>query len=171
MQRSEDDEDQAVLVLKLTNGSIHRLDHTDPDQEYSVVHFGPFERWQPIKMPKQKERVTLTNKDLRKVWNKENRGANTRYGALKTLTERYSIAWASLVFAFFGIPLAIWVKPTGKSWGIFVAICVMLVYYVLMKMGLAMIENQRNAGIYVAYLPNFLFAGLGAWLWWRTLTR
>ena len=51
------------------------------------------------------------------------------------------IGVAIVVGIVVGIPLAIMIRPSGKSWGILIAVGLMLIYYVAMQMGLAMVES------------------------------
>jgi lipopolysaccharide export LptBFGC system permease protein LptF len=73
------------------------------------------------------------------------------------------------VFMLVGIPLAIWIRPSGKSWSILIAIALMLIYYLILNMGLSMVKGGVPLGSLVAFSPNLLFGVLGAGLWWQTL--
>jgi lipopolysaccharide export system permease protein len=159
----------ASIVLKLKNGSIHRL-RPDPDaRDYVSIHFDEMEKRIVEQAAIEKRNATRTNSELREVIGNENRGDNTRGSARRILFERYAISLASFVFALVGIPLAIWVRPSGKSWGIMIAFILMLAYYVAMKLGLSMVEGGQAIGYFLSFLPNVLFLLVGCGLWWHTL--
>jgi lipopolysaccharide export LptBFGC system permease protein LptF len=48
-------------------------------------------------------------------------------------------------------------------------VALMLIYYVVMKLGLSAVQADRMGGVVVAFLPNILFTVLGAGLWWHNL--
>ena len=120
---------------------------------------------------------TWTNGRLREIMNENRAGAELKqkkplraYGhARQALLERYSIALACFVFVLVAIPLSIWFCPAGKSWGILLAISLMLVYYVLLEWGLSMVAMNKPLGAFVTFSPNLLFMGVGAGLWFHTL--
>jgi lipopolysaccharide export system permease protein len=168
----------AELLLKLANGSVHVLDANPGERDYTVLTFKTAERRMFEKSRIERHNETAGNAELLErieYWRTApetggGRRAQERIGALrKELWQRRSIWPASFVFALVGIPLAIWVRPSGKSWGILIAIGLMLVYYVILQMGLTMVQEFQPAGILVALLPNLVYGLLGAALWLQTL--
>ena len=176
---------QGTIVLSLANGTIHRLNPDDKD--YVVLHFKKMEYMLLEDRAITKRNQTMTNQELNAVI-RQNRaelakpakpGATDQrirdnmeddIGAARSvLTERHSLSLASFIFVLVGIPLAIWVRPSGKSWGILLAIALMLMYYVLMRFGLAMVAANKPLGVPVTYLPNLLFLAVGGGLWWQSL--
>lgn len=165
---------KSQLVINLKNGAFHQL---SPDPDNRQYMSGPFATCQ----------YTLPgNNEIKKVWKTEsipellrdirNNSASTADDrkkavgqARRELTQRLSISLASFVFFLIGIPLAIWVRPSGKSWGILLAIGLMLIYYVILSAGLIMVESNKPFGIVVAFSPNLLYLFLGAGLWRHTV--
>lgn len=172
------DSQKTAIVLKLQNGSVHRL--TPANKQYVVIRFEGMEKRLFKNTTIEKMHKTRTNGELEKIVagktpaedkaeGRKNKKDRELIGAArKELVERHSISLASFVFALIGIPLAIWMKPSGKSWGILLAIGLMLVYYILMKMGLSMVAVNKPLGVPVAFLPNLIFLALGAGLWWHS---
>lgn len=158
-----------AISLTLSNGSIHRLTPDPEKRDYIIGRFDSLS-WVLHKAQSKKTiHKNRTNTELNAyIANPENKESK-RGEARRELIERRTIAFASFVFALLGIPLAIMLRPSGKSWGILIAVGLMLVYYVAMQMGLAMVESNKPLGVLIAFLPNILYLGLGAGLWWRTL--
>lgn len=165
-----------ALALTLKNGTIHRLDADPGNPQYVITHFDKF-RKNIVKSSKiEKRNKTYSVPELReRIAGQRARltvsdHAMERIGMMRReIFERISMAWAALVFMIVGIPLAIQVRVSGKSWSILVAIALMVVYYVSMKFGLAMIQSNHSMGVFMAFCPNILYAVLGAALWWRVL--
>jgi lipopolysaccharide export system permease protein len=94
----------------------------------------------------------------------------TNEAASPYLTEfqaRFSFAMAAFTFAVVGIPLAIQTQRRETSFGIVVALCIVLLYFVLNRVGNGF---KANAGLYpelIIWAPNILFQSIGAWLFYR----
>jgi lipopolysaccharide export LptBFGC system permease protein LptF len=152
------------LRLRLQDGTLHMLPADPADRDYVVVKFKEQEMRQVLKSSPEKELKMSTDKELRAAL-----GGDSHGEALRELTERRVLSLAFFVFTLVGVPLAIRVRPTGKSWAILLAIGLMLGYFVLMQMGLTMVEQGKPLAMTVAWLPNVLYLALGVGLWWRTL--
>ena len=159
----------AEVVLTLHNGSIHYLSPEEGKEDYVVSHFDKFEKRLQRNIKLDKDVKIHTNHELREIVKNEDRGDKTRRSAHRVLIERFSMPWATFVFVLMGIPLAIWIRPSGKSWGIMIAFLMMLAYYVLAQIGLSMIKSGNPIGVGMAFLPDVLFLLVGLTLWWHTL--
>ena len=159
----------AEVSLDLKNGSIHQLNPDPSSKDYMVIRFKKFTKKQPISTDLAKFHKTMTDGELRQAIADPKTDDDFRRACQQERTERHSISLASLIFALVGIPLAVKIRPSGKSWGILLAISLMLVYYILMKMGLTMVEHDKPFGVLMAFSPNILFLALGAGLWWQTV--
>jgi lipopolysaccharide export LptBFGC system permease protein LptF len=161
----------AAIKLKLKNGSVHKLNSERGYRDNVSIRFGKAH----IKLIQssdvtRKRYQTLSNAELRdRIGDIKGVKAERRGEARRLLVGRHTIALASFVFLLMGIPLAIWVRPSGKSWGILIAIGLMLCYFVLMELGLSMVANDKPFGITVAFSPNLLFLALGSGFWWQTM--
>jgi lipopolysaccharide export LptBFGC system permease protein LptF len=184
-RRGSHDSPLSEIVLNLKNGSVHRLAPNPKNREYTVLTFAGMQKWLHKDAVLERASKTQTNAELREVLASNgglgpvisaDQDAHTIHkahdamnGARRELMERRAISLASLVFALIAIPLAIWIKPSGKSWGILLAIGLMLVYYILMKMGLSMVEMNKPMGGLVTFSSNILFLALGLGFWWHTV--
>lgn len=164
-----DDERRTQIQLHLKKGSIHQLDPDPARRDYLVINFDETTKTLVQEAMLDKQHRALSNAQLRQVWHDKEVKDEKRAKAHRELVERHTITLASLVFVLLGVPLAIWIKPSGKSWGILLAISLMLVYYILMKMGLTMVESEKPFGVFVAFLPNILLLLMGAGLWRQSL--
>lgn len=166
----EEEQDRtATIILRVLNGSIHYVNPQVKSRDYTVVRFERLEKQLTTKRLTRSVYEAQTNGELRRTARDENLSDSRRRKARRELWSRHTIVLASFVFTMVGIPLSIWIRPSGKSWGIFLAILLMLVYYVQMEMGLAMVEAGHPLGPLVAFSANIVFAALGIALWWHAL--
>jgi lipopolysaccharide export system permease protein len=172
----------AAVVLTLLNGTIHRLVPDPTKHDNIVIHFQKMEKRLFTNTNIKKPFKTQTNAELRQSIrdtraqaladaekDKDKKKKALKIPARRELVERYALSLAFFIFTLLAIPMAIWIKPSGKSWGILLAIGLMLFYYVFMKVGGSMVEIGHPMGVVVAFLPNLLFTLLGAGLWWHNL--
>ncbi|NQU42071.1 YjgP/YjgQ family permease [bacterium] len=91
------------------------------------------------------------------------------------LWQRVSISLASFAFVLIALPLAIYIKPSGKSVGVMVAFLLLMAYYGLMHWGVVVMRqtvgNGPLFGPYLILLPNLVLTLLGAVLLYRTVRR
>ena len=174
---------QRTTLLCLTNGTLHNLN--PKDGTYYTAPFTKLVKRMFSPMESKKREQTMSNKELRTLIDGLSAGiaeakqdddkdkvkdlTRDRGKARRELTQRYSLSLASFVFILIGIPLAIWVRPSGKSWGILMAVGLMLIYYVILNAGLGMVEYDKSFGYLVSFSPNLLFLALGAGLWWQSV--
>lgn len=170
-----DDEDlknakqRTEIVMRLNHGAIHRLSPDPNDNQYMVIGFDKLEKRLVSTNKLEDSHKTKSNRELSKILNDKKSKKDIRGAARRELTQRYAISLASFVFVLIGIPLAIWVRPSGKSWGILLAVGLMLVYFVLMNTGLGMVKYGKPLGYIVTFSPTLLFLILGAGLWWQSV--
>ena len=80
------------------------------------------------------------------------------------LYTKISLPFSSVVFALIGLPLGIQPNRSGGSIGFGLSILIILVYYVIMTLGIAMGEGGSLPPILAAWLPNIVIGGVGVWL-------
>lgn len=187
----------APLILTLKNGTMHFMrDRNDP--RYSVTEFEQAHQMLETasKDMSSKERArTMTLPQLLQGMRAETNAAKARPKApeqtpgekrAKTidlpavffaeLCQRVSIAMATFCFVLIGLPLAIYVHPSGKSSGISLAFALILAYYVIMHWGV-MLTRQGGAGFaatvgpYIIFLPNLILLAGGAAMMRATIRR
>ena len=143
------------------------------ERDYLILKFGKLSKtWELNEIDLRKDLRAWTVPELRRVVNDPEARDKKRNEARAVILQRYSISLQSLVMAFIGIPLAIRVRPTGKSVGALLAFGLILVYHWLMRTGFSVVDSGHLAlGTLVTFSPNFLYAAIGAVLWWRVINR
>lgn len=166
------DQSSASTSTRGSEGTAAAGEGSAQGREYCVVQFGKLSKAEPIlRMDAVGPRRVQTVPQLKLQMQDENLKLRNRRGAHAIILERYSLALQSLVFAFIGLPLAIWIRPTGKSVGVLLAFGLILVYYWLMGTGGPMVESGHPLGGWVIFSPNIVFGAAGAFLWWRALRK
>jgi lipopolysaccharide export system permease protein len=88
-------------------------------------------------------------------------GQRKRNRYLVMYYQKVSLPWTSLVFGAFAIPLGVRPHRSSTSMGVGLSVLFILIYYVLMTVGMIFGETGTlDAGV-AAWLPNFVFGGLG----------
>lgn len=142
------------------------------ERDYAVLKFGKFSKTESIGAPTDNKNLRMmTMPELRAQYNDLSQKTSARFRAKATFWERLSMSLESFIFAFIGLPLAVRVRPTGKSIGIVLAFALILVYHWLMRTGYSLIEVDSPFGLAVIFSPNLLFAAIGCFLWWRVIRR
>ena len=83
------------------------------------------------------------------------------------LHRRYALAFAPIVFALLGTPLAIRRARGGRSSGAFLCVSLIFVYYMLLSFGEYLTESDTLPPQIALWAPNVAFAGFAAALYWR----
>lgn len=143
----------------------------DPaNRDYMIVEFDKFTKLESI-IAIETDR-TYPAQTVPELWDRyhdEDEKDKYRLRAKASVLSRYSLALQSFVLAFLGLPLAVRVRPTGKSVGVLIAFALILVYHWLQRTGFAMVEAEQSLGAFVIFLPNLLFLAGGLVLWRQTL--
>ena len=86
------------------------------------------------------------------------------------LWKRISVPWACVVFAWLGMPLAILIRPRGKSLSYGFTIGLIFFYYIMLQWGesLGRADSALIGPIILA--PNIILAIIGAFLMKKTLS-
>jgi len=86
---------------------------------------------------------------------------------LTELQARISFSLSCFTFMLVGIPLAIQTQRRETSFGVVLTIVIVGLYYLLGAIGRGL---KGNAGLYpelIIWAPNYIFQGIGAWLFYR----
>jgi lipopolysaccharide export system permease protein len=111
----------------------------------------------------------MTNRELLESRKEEGRVKGARFAV--EYYERYSIPLACLAFALIAIPLAVYVRPTGKAIAFAISFLLILLYYGLQQYGSAVAKSGSPLGVYSIFLPNVLLMGAGSVLLYRMIRR
>ncbi len=80
------------------------------------------------------------------------------------LAGKYTVPFASVLFALLGIPLGLKPARGGQSERFGVAIALFFFYYALMRVGENLAQSGRLAALPAMCIPDVLFALVAAWL-------
>lgn len=84
------------------------------------------------------------------------------------LQRRYAFPWTCLIVVWLGFPLGVRVSRRGGGLlGIGTALGLVVAFFLLMNIALALGKGERIPPAVAAWLPNAIFAGIGAVLLWR----
>lgn len=140
------------------------------ERDYAVIRFGTMRRVERIEGDVEFSRTqTRTIPELIAMRDDASVKKWDRREAASVILYRLSASLECLVYALIGLPLAIWIRPTGKSIGIVLAAGVVLVYHFLLQVGYSMVEDQHPLGTLMIFSPNLLLGAVGAGLWRRAL--
>jgi lipopolysaccharide export LptBFGC system permease protein LptF len=84
---------------------------------------------------------------------------------------RISVALACFAFVLIGVPLAVYIRPSGKAVGISIAFALFMVYYGFLYSGVHLIRNGLPIGTFLVFLPIGLLLVLGAVFLYRVVRR
>ena len=85
------------------------------------------------------------------------------------LQRRYAFPWICLIVIWLGFPLGMHVSRRGGALlGVGTALVLVVAFFLLMNIALALGKGERIPPAAAAWLPNAIFAGVGAVLLWRS---
>lgn len=162
-----------VTGLPAGGGTPETLAASSPapssERQYVVINFGRMRRTEYLGgFDASENRRAYTVPDLMQIM-KEAPKERDQLQAKATILERFSGAFQCFVLAFIGLPLAVSVKPSGKSVGIVLAFGLILIYQWILRTGFTMVEANHPLGVFVIFLPNLLFIAAGLFLWRQSL--
>ncbi len=181
------DEETNNIELELEDANVFKRDPEDPNDERKITR-GSSETWYfPVPMEKfyQENETRLGLSDMtinelsvelkeRKADEKAGEIDEDFEGAMPVLFEiqkRYSFSVAGFALALLGVPLAITAHRKETSIGFLISMGIAFSYFVL----LIFVETFKNdvsaLPHLLIWLPNFLFIGLGLYLFWRMNRR
>ena len=89
---------------------------------------------------------------------------------LLELHTRFSYPAACLVLMLVGVPLGVISRRGGKSSGLVFTVLLVLLYYVLSYVGIALARQGKLAPFLGVWMANLLFAAAGSFLLWQMAT-
>ncbi|HRR29923.1 MAG TPA: LptF/LptG family permease [Candidatus Sumerlaeia bacterium] len=164
------DKDTRTIRFHFFNGSLHPIEKDDPTQN-NVIFFKELVRnINPslsrmkggVYQKKNKEMTVpelVANVELNR--HKSPKAANESRVAL---WQRFSNPLACLAFVLIGMPLAVYIRPSGKSSGFAISFALLFVYYVLMKWGSSLGKVNHPMTPLAVFSPNLVLGCLGGML-------
>lgn len=171
-----------LIEVHLTSGSIHAI-NPDKPEAYTIVGFETFTKGitpkEPETKPRQMSMAVLRQKmlDIKKEV-KQAKDSSKRKELRKRLGsfsveywQRFSIPLACLAFALIGIPLAVYVRPTGKAIAFAISFLLILLYYGLLQYGESLGRTGNSYAPFAIFFPNILLSVVGSWLLYRMVMK
>ncbi|MEO7030133.1 MAG: LPS export ABC transporter permease LptF [Acidobacteriaceae bacterium] len=152
-----------TLQLHLTDGSRHDISPTNPNQ-YDISTFASSDL--PIQTGQQED-AHLTRRDtpikalgIRQLWDLAHGPGNTRRYAIE-LNSRFSFPTACFVLMLVGVPLGLSSNRGGKGTGFVLTLFLVLLYYVLSEVGVALATQGKLSPFIGVWGANLLFTAAG----------
>ncbi len=154
-----------VVTLHLVNGAVHR-----PDRNPETYHRAQFQTYD-LRLDVggalasfQRSALKfsdLTLEEMQAELEAIGRGDATRNRKLVAYHEKFSMPFASIVFALLGVPLGLQSRRSGRTTGYPLAILVFLVYYVLLSIGETLGSRALLPPALAVWLPNAVLGATG----------
>ncbi|MDT8379729.1 MAG: LPS export ABC transporter permease LptF [Desulfotignum sp.] len=162
-------QDSNVYTIRLYNGMINQVDIEK--KTVSNIRFGSYDINIDLAMLQQKG-ATGIQKDFDEYGIRELMGV-IRTGATDeqkmsearmVLHEKFSIPFACLFLGLLAFPLGVQSLLTGRSSGLGLGVCFVLIYYLLLAAGWSAGETGRFPPVIGMWIPNLLMGGAGMYL-------
>jgi lipopolysaccharide export LptBFGC system permease protein LptF len=168
--------EQKAVQIRLFGGSLHPIARHRPTQNI-VLFFkelkrtlrpkiGRIEGGEYVKRPKE-----MTIGELHKALKQPRIREGDRNKVRNQLAQRYSIPLACVAFVLIGMPLAIYIRPSGKSVGFAVSFGLLFIYYLMLKWGTSLGEEGYRLATLAIFSPNILLGAVGCVLIRRSLKK
>jgi lipopolysaccharide export system permease protein len=154
---------ERLISMHLTTGSLHIVS----PNEYVTARFES--------MSKGIRPALATSKSARELSVKELKALITEGAQVNRYTseyyQRFSIPLACLAFALIAIPLAIYVRPTGKAIAFALSFLLILLYYGLLNYGISLGKTGSIMAPFAIFFPNLLLGAVGMLLLYRMVMK
>jgi lipopolysaccharide export system permease protein len=80
------------------------------------------------------------------------------------LHEKFSVPFACLFLGLLAFPLGVQSLATGRSSGLGLGVCFLVVYYMFLAAGWSAGETGRFPPVLGMWIPNLVMGGIGAYL-------
>jgi LPS export ABC transporter permease LptF len=170
------------LILNDANIEQAKEDETGAIVGVDGVHFGKTGITFPLSELKEKtERVNSSMKTTGELWGevasgldaytKEPMKAEELSVARTEAHKRYSFSLACLTFALVGIPLGITAQRRETTAGFVLSLGTATVYFMFIMMAETINDKAKYFPHLLMWVPNVVFLGIGAWLFYRLSRR
>lgn len=160
-----------VLSLRLVDGTIHAF--AQQDRSYHRTDFATFDvvldlgGTLAMLQPRERDPSELTIPELQVAALAKRSMGQAATPELIELHRKFSIPFASLIFAVIGVPLGARPSRAVRSRGFAVSIALVFVYYLILTLGESLGQRELLAPGLALWLPNALFAPFAVLLFQR----
>ncbi|MEI7634655.1 MAG: LptF/LptG family permease [bacterium] len=172
--RVESDMAERLISIKLTSGSLNIVDPARP-QSLNMVKFDTLSK--AIRPQFQRTEDGAFRKAARELSITELRGemnqikSKRRGLAVIEFWQRFSFPVACIAFVLIAIPLAVYVRPTGKAIAFAIAFLLILTYYGLLNYGITLGTANNSIAGPAIFVPNILISIVGSFLLYRMVMK
>jgi lipopolysaccharide export system permease protein len=165
------DPDTQAVTLRLRDGFIHTTDGR-AKTEYQT-HFQSYDvnldLRQMLAGSREKERdpKELTLGQLRRAIAAKAAARQSYVSELVEYHRKFAIPFACVVFGLVAVPLGVQPVRAARARGFTMSLAMIFVYYVLLSVGQALAEEAVLPAIVGLWIPNVVFAALGAYLFFQ----
>lgn len=167
---------ERLITIELSTGSMHVLNPDRPDS-YNTVHFATMTKGIRPRFQKTEEgvfrkspREMSSGELMARMAEMERRGRVDKKYRVEYY-QRMSIPLACIAFALVAIPLAIYVRPTGKAIAFAIAFFVILLYYGLLNYGISLGSTGHPMAPMAIFMPNVVLSAVGIVLMYRMVMK
>jgi lipopolysaccharide export system permease protein len=159
------DPDSAVLVLKLSNGTIHQTNLKE--RRSQAIHFTSYQLSFNLKESAafNRERSKSTKELSLFQLRQELEGLtpqHARYHKTRTMMHRMiALPFACFSLGLLAMPLGIQSRSANRSVGLVLSLICILLYYLLLTAGYALGEKGRIPSSVAMWFPNLVIGALG----------
>lgn len=168
----ESDIAERLVSIKLTTGSMHLVSPDRPGA-YNIVGFQTLTKGiRPSVGDIEGGELKLSAREMnmRELRKKMKEKGRIDKHAVEYY-QRYSIPLACIAFALIAIPLAVYVRPTGKAIAFAISFLLILLYYGLLNYGVSLGRTGSSFAPFAIFFPNILLSAVGSLLLYRMVMR
>lgn len=165
------------IHLNLSEGSLHLLSRSG-DIQNNMVKFRDIDKTIKANIGKIKGGGYLnpikqmTTAELLKEYDKQ-LPSRKKYARRIMLEyhQRFSFPMACIAFTLIAMPLGIFIRPSGKSYGFILSFALLFLYYIFQNWGSVMFQQGKPFGTLAVYSPNIIMSIIGLILIFISLRR
>lgn len=155
------------LLLNLRQGDIHRFEPRT--QVYQKMHFESYDlRLELSKtfgnLGKKLKEHEMSVEELRERMEKKRLMGEDITPQEVELHKRYAIPFSCFVFGLIAVPLGIYPRRSGRSYGFVLSILIILAYYIALTASEILAMRKDIPPFWAGWMPNISFGGFGIFL-------
>jgi lipopolysaccharide export system permease protein len=155
------------LLLNLRHGDIHRFEPRT--QVYQKMHFESYDlRLELSKtfgnLGKKLKEHEMSVEELRERMEKKRWMGEDITPQEVELHKRYAIPFSCFVFGLIAVPLGIYPRRSGRSYGFVLSILIILAYYIALTASEILAMRKDLPPFWAGWMPNIFFGGFGIFL-------